>query len=132
MRYRNAPAAIDWLCEVFGFTRHLVVPGEEGKIVHAQLALGNGMIMLGSERDDHHGRMVTVPGKDDPVTQSVYVIVREIDAHYDRAKNGGATIVDEIADQDHGGRLYGARDPEGHLWYFGSYDPWEELPSTDS
>ncbi len=48
MRYRDAPAAIDWLCRVLGFARHLVVPGEDGTIAHAQLVLGCGMIMLGS------------------------------------------------------------------------------------
>lgn len=129
MRYRDASAAIDWLCEVFGFTRHLVVPGEGGTIAHAQLTLGNGMIMLGSARDDEHGRMVTVPEADGPVTQSAYIIVPEIDAHYQRARAGGANIVMDIADQDYGGRLYSARDLEGHLWNFGSYDPWAEAQS---
>ena len=48
MRYRNAPAAIEWLCKAFGFEKHLVVPGEDGTIAHAQLTLGNGMIMVSS------------------------------------------------------------------------------------
>ena len=49
LRYADAPAAIEWLCEAFGFEATLVVPGEEeGAIAHAQLVLGNGMIMLGS------------------------------------------------------------------------------------
>jgi uncharacterized glyoxalase superfamily protein PhnB len=48
LRYRDAAAAIDWLCRAFGFERHLVVPGENGGIAHAQLTMGNGMIMLGS------------------------------------------------------------------------------------
>ena len=52
MRYRDAPAAIDWLCGVLGFSRHLVVPGEDGAIAHAQLVVGDGMIMLGSANDD--------------------------------------------------------------------------------
>ena len=55
MRYRDAPAAIDWLCRVLGFSKNLVVPGEGGIILHAQLTLSDGMIMLGSERDDDHG-----------------------------------------------------------------------------
>ena len=42
MRYRDAPAAIDWLCRAFGLERHLVVPGEDGTILHAQLSFGNG------------------------------------------------------------------------------------------
>ena len=52
LHYRDAPAAIEWLCNVLGFERQLVVPGEDGTIAHAQLTLGNGMIMLGSTRDD--------------------------------------------------------------------------------
>ena len=55
-RYRNAPAAIDWLCQVFGFERHAVYEGENGTIAHAELTLGNGMIMLGTGKDDEFGR----------------------------------------------------------------------------
>jgi uncharacterized glyoxalase superfamily protein PhnB len=49
-RYRNAPAAIDWLCNVFGFERHAVYEGELGTIAHAELTLGGGMVMLGSAK----------------------------------------------------------------------------------
>jgi uncharacterized glyoxalase superfamily protein PhnB len=125
MRYRDARAAIAWLCEAFGFSQHLVVAGKtEGAIEHAQLTLGNGMIMVGSASDEEFGRMMALPEPDGRVTQSCYVVVEEIDAHYRRAKQAGARIVMEVADQDYGGRLYTARDPEGHLWSFGSYDPW--------
>jgi uncharacterized glyoxalase superfamily protein PhnB len=59
-------------------------------------------------------------------TQSAYVIVGDCDAHYARAKAGGATILREIQDEDYGGRGYTCRDLEGHIWSFGSYDPWTE------
>ncbi len=126
MSYDDAPAAIDWLTTAFGFTRHLVVPGENGTIAHAQLSLGNGMIMLGSSSNRDGGNPVKTPLEAGANTRSVYIVVEEIDAHYDHAKAAGAEIVQEIEDQPYGGRLYGARDPEGHLWYFGSYDPWAE------
>ena len=58
MRYRDANAAIEWLCKAFGFEKHLVVPGENGTVAHAQLAFGNGMIMLGSAREDEFGQWV--------------------------------------------------------------------------
>ena len=74
-RYRDATAALDWLCRVLGFSRHLVVPGEAGTITHAQLALADGMIMLGSERDDAHGQLMAVPGPQGTNTQSVYLVV---------------------------------------------------------
>jgi uncharacterized glyoxalase superfamily protein PhnB len=124
MRYRDAPGAIEWLCRAFGFEKQLVVAGDAGSIAHAQLVLGNGMIMLGSTKDDEFDRLTTTPGAAGAVTQSPYVIVCRIDEHYQRARAAGADIVGEIEDQDYGGRLYSARDPEGHLWHFGSYDPW--------
>ena len=124
MRYHDAPAAIEWLCEAFGFERHLVVPGEDGSIAHAELTLGGGMIMLGSARDDEFGGLVKTARQVGANTQSAYIVVEEIDEHYQRAKAQGAEIVMEIADQDFGGRLYSAVDPEGYLWNFGSFDPW--------
>jgi uncharacterized glyoxalase superfamily protein PhnB len=57
-------------------------------------------------------------------TQAPYIYIEEIDEHYLRAKEAGAEIVYDITDQDYGGRLYTARDPEGYLWNFGSYNPW--------
>jgi uncharacterized glyoxalase superfamily protein PhnB len=125
MRYRDANAAIEWLCKAFGFERHLVVPGENGTVAHAQLAFGNGMIMLGSAREDEFGQWVKPPRETGGVgTQSAYVIVEDADAHYARAKAAGAEIVMEVEDQDYGGRLYACLDSEGHLWSFGTYDPW--------
>ena len=51
LRYKDAPKAIDWLCKAFGFERHLVVPGDNDTIAHAQLRYGNAMIMLGSDNE---------------------------------------------------------------------------------
>jgi uncharacterized glyoxalase superfamily protein PhnB len=125
IRYRDANAAIEWLCKAFGFEKHLVVPGENGTVAHAQLSFGNGMIMLGSARDDEFGRRVKPPRETGGIgTQSAYVIVENADAHHARAKAAGAEIVMEVEDQDYGGRLYSCLDPEGHLWSFGTYDPW--------
>jgi uncharacterized glyoxalase superfamily protein PhnB len=125
MRYRDANAAIEWLCKAFGFEKHLVVPGENGTVAHAQLSFGNGMIMLGSAREDEFGQWVKPPRETGGIgTQSAYVIVEDADAHHARAKAAGAEIVMEVEDQDYGGRLYACRDTEGHLWSFGTYDPW--------
>lgn len=125
LRYRNAPEAIDWLCRAFGFEKHAVYA--DGDIVHhAQLVFGNGMVMLGSaETESEWTGHIVQPGEiGKRQTQSPCVIVSDADAHYARAKAAGAEIVIEIADQDYGGRGYACRDPEGHLWWFGSYDPW--------
>jgi len=125
MRYRDANAAIEWFCKAFGFEKHLVVPGENGTVAHAQLTFGNGMIMLGSAREDEFGQWVKPPTEIGGIgTQSAYVIVEDADAHCARAKAAGAEIVMEVEDQDYGGRLYSCLDPQGHLWSFGTYDPW--------
>jgi uncharacterized glyoxalase superfamily protein PhnB len=120
LRYKDAPAAIEWLGKAFGFEKQFVVPGEDNTVAHAQLRLGAGMIMMGSG------------GKPDPnnpwATEKygTYAVVKEIDAHYARAKAAGAEIVRPIADTDYGSREYSVRDCEGHLWSFGTYDPYAE------
>jgi len=125
LRYRNSPAMVDWLCETFGFEKHLVVDSEDGGIAHAQLTFGSGMIMLGSHGDDAFGQLQGAPdSKTGPVTQSPYIVVDDVDVLCERAKAAGAEIVYGPNDEDYGGRGFSCRDPEGHLWNFGSYDPW--------
>ena len=125
LRYRDAPAAIDWLCRVLGFERHLVVPDDAGGITHAQLVLGGGMIMLGSARDNEYGLLMKQPDEvGGAQTQSSYVVVPDPDAVHARAVAAGATIAMPIKDEDYGGRGFSCHDLEGHLWSIGSYDPW--------
>ena len=127
MRYRNAPAAIEWLCKAFGFEKHLVVPDKDGGIAHAQLVFDNGMIMLSSMDGGLFGRLMKHPQDIGGCeTQSAYVIVGDCDAHCARAKAAGATMLRDVQDEDYGGRGYTCRDLEGHIWSFGSYDPWAE------
>ncbi len=126
LRYVDAPAAIELLCAAFGFEKHMVVPGDNGKIAHAQLTFRNSMIMLGSVREGEYDDLLIQPTDAGAVTQAPYVIVDDVDAHCSRARAAGAEIVMEPADQDYGGRLYSCRDIERHLWNFGSYDPWAD------
>ena len=124
-RYRNAPAAIEWLCTVFGFERQAVYESEEGVVHHAQLTLGSGMIMLGSARDDKHSASFRLPDEIGGVeTRSVYLVVPDADAAYARAVAAGANIISPPQDKPYGGRDFGVRDPEGHTWWAGTYDPW--------
>jgi uncharacterized glyoxalase superfamily protein PhnB len=126
LRYRDARRMVDWLCNVFGFARHAVHEDGQGGIAHAQLTLGSGMIMLGSARDDEFGRLQATPAALGGTTQSPYIVVSDADEVYRRAKAAGAEIVIEIKDEDYGGRVFSCRDPEGHLWNVGTYDPWKE------
>lgn len=125
LRYRNARAAIDWLCHVFGFARHAVYAAPDGSIGHAELTLGNGMIMLGSTKDDEYSKNFASPeecgGKE---TSSAYIVVPNADEVYARAQAAGAVVVRPLQDTPYGSREFGVKDPEGHSWSVGTYDPW--------
>jgi uncharacterized glyoxalase superfamily protein PhnB len=126
MRYRDAPAAIEWLCTAFGFEKHLVVPDGQGGIAHAELSFGRGMIMLGGvKKGEFDAQMIQPDETGGRETQSCYLIVADADVHYAQAKAAGAKILIDIKDEDYGGRGYSCSDPEGHIWSFGTYDPWD-------
>ncbi len=127
LRYRDAPVAIDWLCETFGFQKHLVVPNEDGTIAHAQLTLNGAMIMLASvpKEETEFSRWMKQPDEvGGAATQTTYVVVTDADAVYNKAQAGGARIAMPIKNEDYGGRGFSCHDPEGHLWSFGTYNPW--------
>jgi len=124
-RYRNASIAIDWLCRVFGFERHAVHEGPNGVILHAELTLGNGMIMLGSGKDDEPHRGFKSPDELGGIeTCSLYIVVPDVDAAYARAVAAGANVTTPLHDTPYGSRDFTVKDPEGHSWYVGAYDPW--------
>jgi uncharacterized glyoxalase superfamily protein PhnB len=119
-RYRDADAALEFLKAAFGFEEKEVHRGDDGKIVHAELRLGDNLVMFGT---------APAEGAEDSFplqagVGSVYVVVGDTDAHHDRAVRAGAEIVRELTDQDYGSREYSARDSEGVLWSFGTYDPF--------
>ena len=125
MRYRNLPAAIDWLCSALGFSRHHIVTGGNGAILFAQLTLGRAMIMVGPVRQSAFDKFLKQPDEiGGAETQVCYFFVADAHAHCARAKAAGAEIVFDIEGKASGGRSYSCRDPEGHLWNFGTYDPW--------
>jgi uncharacterized glyoxalase superfamily protein PhnB len=111
LRYADAEAALDWLDRAFGFNELAVYrSGDDGAgdIVHAEISLGPGIVML---------------GQGDPADRGIYVAVEDADEHYERAQAAGAEIVREIEDTEYGSREYTARDPEGNVWSFGTYRP---------
>jgi uncharacterized glyoxalase superfamily protein PhnB len=125
MAYRNAPAAIEWLCNVFGFKKHAVYPGPDNTVMHAELTLGDGMIMLGSAANQSRQTFYRQPDETGGFeTRSVNLIVSDADAIYARAKSAGAEMTLEITDKPFGGRGFSCRDPEGHHWNVDTYDPW--------
>jgi uncharacterized glyoxalase superfamily protein PhnB len=126
LRYKDAPAAIEWLCQAFGFEKHVIFPNADGTIGHAQLKFGNGMIMLSSVVESEFNKFSIHPsdtGKRS--TQSLYLTVNDADAVYASAKAVNAEVVRDIQDESYGGRGFTCRDLEGHLWSIGTFDCWE-------
>ncbi len=117
--YADAKAAVKQLTEAFGFSELAVYESEDGKVAHAELAQGNGAIMLGSKGT---GSKFDAAMKDAGTT-GVYVVVDDVDAHHRRAVEQGAEILMPPTDQDYGSRDYMARDLEGNVWSFGTYAP---------
>jgi uncharacterized glyoxalase superfamily protein PhnB len=115
LRYRDARAAIRFLIDAFGF-EELVVYGEGERVDHAELHWPQGGgIMLGSARED--SSISSLPTG----TGAIYLVTDDPDGLYARAKAAGAEITRELTDTDYGSRDFGARDPEGVLWSFGTY-----------
>jgi len=114
LRYRDGAAAIAFLERAFGFERVSVHEEPGGVVGHAELRYGPSMLMLGSVREG---------STQEPGTSALYVVVEDPDAHHEHAVAAGAEVVMALVDQDYGSREYAARDPEGNLWSFGTYDP---------
>ncbi|MFF9375243.1 VOC family protein [Streptomyces griseoluteus] len=117
--YADARAAIAQLTRALGFTELAVYESEDGTVLHAELAQGNGAVMLGSK--GRGGVFAEAMGSGGPV--GVYVVVDDVDAHHRRAVEHGVEILAPPADQDYGARDYLARDAEGNVWSFGTYAP---------
>ncbi|MBS0419624.1 MAG: VOC family protein [Proteobacteria bacterium] len=114
--YKDNRAALKWLQAAFGFEPNEVLTDSEGNIAHAEMMHDDGVVMIGNEWADWTRSPVSVGGKN---TQRVHVrIQRGIDEHCERARQAGATIVMEPADQFYGDRTYMAADLEGHHWTF--------------
>lgn len=128
MCYKDANAALIFLIKAFGFKEHSVYRDEKNKVQHAELSLGKAMIMISPYRpESDFGKMIGTPLEANGVnTQTAYIIIDDIDAHYKNAKANGAKIVMDIKDEDYGGRGYSCKDLEGYIWSFGSYDPYLE------
>lgn len=134
MRYRDLAAAVDWLCNAFAFEKQVAVSDADGSTVYAQLTYGNSMVMLGAVRETDLDALLCQPDEvGGAETQSCYVVVDDIDEHYARALDSGAEILLGIKSDGFGRRGYSCRDPQGHIWNFGTYNPWKgRLPVVQS
>ena len=111
--YEDVAGALDWLARAFGFRKRLHFAGPDGNISHAEMELGDGLIMLGDPGSGYQN-----PKRLGQATQLVHVYVDDVDEHFERAKEAGATILSEPQNQEYGDRRYDAEDLEGHRWSF--------------
>jgi len=122
LSYDDADAALDFLKQAFGAKEHAVYRDEGGTIHHAEVRLGNGMVMFGAAREDVAATRGAGGG--------IYVVVTDPDGHCAQARGAGAEIVRDLHDEPYGSREYGARDPEGNAWHFGTYQPFAYEPTA--
>ena len=132
LHYEDAPAAIDFLCNAFGFEKRMVSldDNDPSKVVHAQLVIDGNMIMLSSfGKSDYtaFAGLTTVKAAGGN-TQIQYLVIDDVVSHAAKARAAGADIFMEPTAQDYGGSNYSVRDPEGNVWSFGDYDPWADAP----
>jgi uncharacterized glyoxalase superfamily protein PhnB len=114
--YQNADSAVSWLCEVFGFEVHYIVPEEGGKVHTAQLRLGDACVMVRSEKDQSRS-----PATAGVRTQSLMIIVDDVESHYRHSISRKANVVSELTDREYGERDYRVLDQEGHVWVFSQH-----------
>lgn len=119
LRYRDADAAIAWLAEALGFTAKDVHRDDDGGVAHAELAFGDGIVMLGGmPPDDAPERLQYEQG-----VTSTYAYAADPDALFARATAASAEVAMPLRDTEYGSREFSVRDPEGHVWSFGTYRP---------
>ncbi|MHA6622719.1 VOC family protein [Pseudonocardia sp. DLS-67] len=117
LRYDDAPAALRFLVDVFGFREALVVPDDSGDITHAELRWPEGgAVMFGSTKHTEGGHEEMRSG-----VGFVYVVTDHVDDVYARARAAGADVTRELEDTDFGSHTFSVRDPEGNHWTFGTY-----------
>lgn len=131
MRYRDLAEAMSWLEQAFEFEKQIAVSDSDGAVIYGQMSYRGGLMMMGAVRDTDLDKLMRQPDEVGGVeTQSCYLVVDDADAHYARAQASGADIVLEIKSDGLGRRGYSCRDPEGHIWNFGTYNPGRGMNMT--
>src|SRR6266850_4378804 len=113
--YEDIAKAHDFLVEAFGFESGGIDRNAEGQPMHAEVRAGDAVIWLHRVTSEH---TLASPRTSDVANSGLVVYVADVDAHHERARAHGAQIDSPPQDQPYGQREYGARDPEGHRWWF--------------
>jgi uncharacterized glyoxalase superfamily protein PhnB len=120
LTYQDIPAAHDFLVRAFGFTSGGIHRNDEGQPIHGEVLAGNTPIWLHRVTAEHR---LNSPRATDIANSGLFMYVEDVDAHYERARAAGALIDSQPVDQPYGQREYGARDLEGHRWWFATPKP---------
>ena len=125
LRYADADKAIAWLKSALGFTAKAIYRDDAGTVAHAELLLGNGMVMIGTAgQNKQTAHWFVLPQAVGAVTGSVYLIVPDCVPVYAQAQAAGAEMLLPLEAKDYGGSSFIVRDPEGYIWSVGDYNPW--------
>jgi PhnB protein len=114
--YEDVAGALDWLAKAFSFRERERISEPDGRVTHAEMVLADGVVLMGNPGPEYQN-----PKHSGHMTQTVYVYVDDVEAHFARAKGAGATIVQEPTDMFWGDRMYTAEDLEGHRWSFAQH-----------
>lgn len=127
LRYEDPKTAMEWLCQAFGFELHFVHERPETGVLHAELRMGDDLVMIGPAEDgDANGikSPLSLPGQ----SQSLFVAIEDVDGHFETARRAEAVIIKPPHDDKSGARCYTCMDLEGHTWTFANYcgEPFAE------
>jgi uncharacterized glyoxalase superfamily protein PhnB len=123
LRYRDCNKALEFLTTTFGFTEGAAFRDDKGNVQHAEVWFGNGGVMIGPVADTPFGKFMRQPGEAGGITASFYCVVDDPDGHHAKSQKAGFEVLMPLRDEPYGSREYSVRDPEGHIWTFGTYDP---------
>ncbi len=116
--YDDIAEAVAFLTRSFGFTVRFSDAGPDGKLRHAQLQLGECVVMLGPTHSKGELRACRTPREQGSLNGGVYVFLDAVDAHHDAAKSAGVNVLLPPADMPWGDRMYCAEDLAGQFWMF--------------
>ena len=114
VHYRDLAAGARFLVDSFGFVQHQAHADNDGKVQYVELSLNGAPLGLGTATE---GSMF------DTGPAVVYISLDEVDTMHERAVAAGAEVLMAPTDQDYGSRDFVAKDPEGNVWCFGTFQP---------
>ena len=122
----GAARALDYYKNVFGATERMRMPGPDGKVGHAEITIGDSMIMLA---DEHVEMGARAPGAFSGSAVSIMLYVNDVDSTVKTAVAEGAKLLQPVEDKFYGDRMGTIEDPFGHHWHIGTHK--EDVPADE-